>query len=201
MTTRPVVTLRARTDADLDALYAIASDLETWEERNPGRPATPTRDAWQTRLTAREAEPGGNLSFVIDVDGVAVGTVGVFDIDEVSRHGELGIALVPSARGKGIGTEAVTQILEFAFVRGNLRRVHLEVIASNAGAIRAYEKAGFIVEGRQREHAWVRGRYEDLVRMGALRTEWLDQRSSERAVGTPDQSSSNSAAVTSAGPS
>ena len=179
MSTRPAVTLRTRTERDLDALYAITSDLETWEERNPGRPAPPTREAWQARLAEREAEASGNLSFVIDVDGEAVGTVGVFGIDEVARHGEVGIALVPSARGKGIGTETMTQILEFAFVRGNLRRLHLEVIASNVGAIRAYEKAGFVVEGRQREHAWVRGHYEDIVRMGVIRAEWAAQRDAD----------------------
>lgn len=172
MSTAPALTLRARTDADLDVLYSIASDLDTWEERNPGRPATPTREAWQARLTAREADPGGNMSFVIDVDGAAVGTVGLFDVDDVAQHAEVGIALIPSARGRGIGTEAMRQILEFAFVRGNLRRVHLEVISSNAAGIRSYEKAGFVVEGRQREHAWVRGQYEDLVRMGVLREEW-----------------------------
>lgn len=178
MSTRPAVTLRARTDADLGALYTISSDLDTWEERNPGRPTTITREAWEARLTAREAEPSRTMSYVIDADGAAVGTVGVFDIDEIARHGEVGIALLPSARGKGIGTEAMAQMLEFAFVRGNLRRVHLEVIASNAAAIRSYEKAGFVVEGRQREHAWVRGHYEDIVRMGILRSEWQEGRQS-----------------------
>ncbi|MBS1907821.1 MAG: hypothetical protein JST33_14930 [Actinobacteria bacterium] len=34
----------------------------------------------------------------------------------------------------------------------------------------------FVVEGRQREHAWVRGRYEDIVRMGLLRSEWRERR-------------------------
>ena len=176
MSTNSVVTLRSRTDADLDALYSIAADLDTWEERNPGRPAIPTRERWESRLLARETEPDGNVSFVIDADGQAVGNIGVFDIDDLARHGEIGIALAPSARGRGIGTEAMAQMLEFAFVRANLRRVHLEVIASNAGAIRAYEKAGFVVEGRQREHAWVRGHYEDIVRMGILRSEWEAQR-------------------------
>ncbi|MFK4789970.1 GNAT family N-acetyltransferase [Microbacterium sp. ZW T5_56] len=176
MPTKPRVTLRPRTDADLDALYSIAADLETWEERNPGRPAIPTRERWESRIVARDAESDGNLSFVIDVDGTAVGHIGVFDIDDLSRHGEVGISLTPPARGRGIGTEAMAQMLEFAFVRANLRRIHLEVIASNVRAIRSYEKAGFVVEGRQREHAWVRGHYEDLVRMGILRSEWAASR-------------------------
>ena len=85
---------------------------------------------------------------------------------------EVGIALVPEARGRGIGTSAIAQVVEFAFVRRNLRRLHLQAIASNAGAIRAYEKAGFVIEGRRREHAWVRGAYEDIVLMGILRSDW-----------------------------
>lgn len=176
MSTQSAVTLRTRTAADLDALYTLAAELETWEQRNPGRPAPPTREAWQTRIEERDANPDGSMSFVIDVDGEAVGTVGVFGIDEVARHGEVGIALIGSARGRGIGSEAMAQILEFAFVRGNLRRIHLEVISSNAAAIRVYEKLGFVAEGRQREHAWVRGRYEDIVRMGLLRAEWAGRR-------------------------
>ena len=56
-------------------------------------------------------------------------------------------------------------------MRRNLRRIHLQAIATNAGAIRAYTKAGFVVEGRLRQHAWVRGAYEDVVLMGILRPE------------------------------
>lgn len=171
----PVVTLRARTDADLDVLFAVAADLGSWEERSPSRPAVLSRRAWDARLAERESDPSGTMSFVVDADGEAVGSVNLFDVDELARHAELGIALAETARGRGIGTEAVRQIVEFAFTRGNLRRLHLEVIASNAGAIRAYEKAGFVVEGRQRQHAWVRGRYEDIVRMGLLRADWLDR--------------------------
>ena len=166
------VTLRARTDADVDMLFALAGELETWEERNPSAPAPLTRRAYETRLAKTDEDPSGDLRFVIDVDGVAVGTVSLFDVDDLARHAEVGIALLPQYRGKGIGTAAIKAIVEFAFVRCNLRRVHLQAIASNLGAIRAYQNAGFAEEGRLREHAWVRGGYEDIVLMGALRREW-----------------------------
>ncbi len=39
----PLVTLRARTAADVDALYRVAADLDTWEERTPSRPSPLTR--------------------------------------------------------------------------------------------------------------------------------------------------------------
>jgi RimJ/RimL family protein N-acetyltransferase len=167
------VSLRARTEADVDVLFRIAADLATWEERGASSPAPLTRVAYEARLSRTDAdESTGNVRFVIDVDGVAVGSVSLFGSNELVRHAEVGIALVPEARGRGIGSAAIAQLVEFAFVRRNLRRLHLQAIASNAGAIRAYEKSGFVLEGRQRQHAWVRGGYEDIVLMGLLRAEW-----------------------------
>lgn len=176
----PSVTLRARVDADLDVLFRLAADLPTWEERGPGSPAPLTRAAFDARIArdVEKEEASSDIRFVIDADGTAVGSVSLFAQDGLARHAEVGIALIPEARGRGIGTAAIERIVEFAFVRRNLRRVHLEAIASNAGAIRAYEKAGFVHEGRQREHAWVRGSYEDIVRMGMLRSDWSARRGS-----------------------
>ena len=169
----PLVTLRARTAADVDALYRVAAALDTWEERTPSRPSPLTRSAFEKRLT--DATNGSNtrsIEFVIDVDGAAVGSVSLFGFDDLARHAEIGIAVLAEHRGRGIGSAALAQMVEFAFVRCNLRRVHLKAISSNTGAIRVYEKAGFVVEGRLREHAWVRGAYEDMVLLGLLRTQW-----------------------------
>ena len=179
----PSVALRARVDADLDVLFRLAADLPTWEERTPAWPAPLTRAAFDARIarSVEQEETSSDIRFVIDADGTPVGSVTLFGQDELARHAEVGIALVPEARGRGIGTAAIALIVEFAFVRRNLRRLHLEAIASNTGAIRAYEKAGFAHEGRQREHAWVRGRYEDIVRMGMLRSEWASRTASPEA--------------------
>lgn len=170
----PTVSLRARTDDDLDVLFALAADFPTWEERNDSAPAPLTRARFDARLASGstgEATSEPDASFVVDVDGRAVGTASLFDFDSFARHAEAGINLLPEVRGRGVGTAAISQLVEFGFVRRNLHRIHLQAIASNTGAIRAYEKAGFVVEGRQREHAWVRGAYEDIVLMGILRPE------------------------------
>lgn len=169
----PAVSLRSPTDDDLDVLFAIAADLDTWEERNPEPPRPLTRERFDARLAhaATDNASEGSVSFVVDVDGAAVGGASLFGFDSFARHAEAGINLLPQARGRGIGTAAIAQLVRFGFVRRNLRRIHLQAIASNTAAIRAYEKAGFVIEGRQREHAWVRGRYEDIVLMGILRSE------------------------------
>jgi RimJ/RimL family protein N-acetyltransferase len=165
----PAVSLRTRTDDDLDVLYRLSADLDSWEERNPGEPTPLTRAEFDARLARQDDAPGLSVAFVVDVDGAAVGSASLFGFDSYARHAEAGISLVPEARGRGVGTEAIRQLVEFGFVRLNLRRIHLQAIASNTAALRSYEKAGFVVEGRLREHAWVRGTYEDIILMGTLR--------------------------------
>ena len=168
------VTLRARTEDDFEPLYAVAAELTTWEERNTRPPSPLTREAYRARLARTAEEEPDAAVFVVDVDGAPVGTASLFGFDMYARHAEAGITLAAEARGRGIGTEAIRRLVAFGFERRNLRRIHLQAIASNTAALRAYEKAGFVVEGRLREHAWVRGGYEDIVLMGILRSDLPD---------------------------
>jgi RimJ/RimL family protein N-acetyltransferase len=168
------VRLRVRTDGDVGMLYEAFTDLAAWEERSPAPPRPVTRAEFERRLAAGDFD--GDAEFVIDHDGAAVGRCSLMHEDALTRTAEVGIALVGSARGRGIGTEALRQLVEFAFVRRNLRRLHLTVIASNAAGIGAYRKIGFVEEGRRREACWVRGHYEDEVLMALLRSDWATAR-------------------------
>jgi RimJ/RimL family protein N-acetyltransferase len=80
------------------------------------------------------------------------------------------------AWGRGLGTEATQLMLGHAFERLGLHRVGLAVFSYNMRAIRAYEKAGFRIEGRLRDAIMRDGRYFDEVQMGVLATEWLERR-------------------------
>jgi RimJ/RimL family protein N-acetyltransferase len=76
------------------------------------------------------------------------------------------------AWNRGLGTETTTLMLSHAFERLGLHRVGLTVFEFNARAVRAYEKAGFRVEGRLREAVRRDGRYWDEITMGVLEDEW-----------------------------
>lgn len=84
--------------------------------------------------------------------------------------------------GHGLGTEATELMLAHAFERLGLHRVGLSVFSYNLRAIRAYEKAGFRIEGRLREAILRDDRYWDEIQMGVLAGEWLDRRYGQPAM-------------------
>jgi RimJ/RimL family protein N-acetyltransferase len=81
----------------------------------------------------------------------------------------------PDAWGKGYGTEATELMLAHAFMRLALHRVALTVFEFNPRAIRAYEKCGFVVEGRARQAIFRDGRFWDEIHMSVLLEEWEER--------------------------
>ena len=81
----------------------------------------------------------------------------------------------PDYWSKGYGTDVMNVLLRFAFTEINLRRVTLTVFEYNPRAIRSYEKAGFRHEGRMRGRLHKEGRRWDMLTMGILREEWMEQ--------------------------
>ncbi len=106
--------------------------------------------AW-VRLASKE---GLNRVFAIDVDGFAVGAIGVrpgSDINTLSA--EIGYWLGEEYWNRGIATEAVIAVTDFAFDTLGMSRVYAEVFEWNAASMRVLEKAGFVKEGVLRRSA------------------------------------------------
>ncbi len=81
--------------------------------------------------------------------------IGQIGLDGVKwTHGDTFVGISIGERelwSKGYGTDAMRVILRYAFTELNLQRVSLTVFEYNPRAIRSYEKAGFVVEGRLRK--------------------------------------------------
>ncbi|HUG33310.1 MAG TPA: GNAT family protein [Anaerolineales bacterium] len=82
---------------------------------------------------------------------------------------------------KGYGTDAMKVCLRYAFTELNLHRVSLGLHEYNPRALRAYEKAGFKLEGKTRGDLAREGRRYDSFWMGILREEWKHMENGELA--------------------
>jgi RimJ/RimL family protein N-acetyltransferase len=113
-------------------------------------------------------------------DWIHIGSCSFFNHDPVAHHAELGIVIGDKRFwDQGFGTEAVRLLLKHGFETLNLERIYLGVVEFNHRAQRAYEKVGFVHEGRLRNDSYRRGRYWDTLVMGILRGEWLGDQPKE----------------------
>ena len=108
-------------------------------------------------------------------DGRPIGTVGW----HLERYGpnpqsaafNLGIELIPDARGQGYGTEAQVQLVAYLFATTSVNRVEAATDLENVAEQRSLEKAGFRREGVLRGSQFRAGSYHDLVYYAVLRDE------------------------------
>lgn len=164
------VVLRALRPEDVEPLWRMRQDRQLWAQIDD-RPLLPQPLAeYRARYDARST--GDDALFAVEVHGELAGRALLFKVDPLARHGEVGLSLLPEFRGRGYGRDVLRVLLDYAFRSRNLRRVHLQTLASNTAALAAYRAVGFVEEGRLREHAWVEGGYDDVVVMSVLRSEW-----------------------------
>jgi RimJ/RimL family protein N-acetyltransferase len=166
------VVLRPFRPADLEPVWRSRQDPLTWAQTTEAPLVPETLDAYRERHASRGQ--GSNAEFAVDVGEVFVGRAALFDVDDLARTGEVGLSILAEHQGKGYGRDVLRVLLGYAFRSRNLNRVHLQTLAANAAALRAYAAVGFVEEGRLREHAWVEGAYDDVVLMSVLRSEWTD---------------------------
>ena len=98
-----------------------------------------------------------------------VGNIKIGPLSRQHRTGEVGIIIGDKgAWGRGIATAAIRAMSDVARRELKLRKVTAGCYASNAGSQRAFEKAGYVVEGIRPQQFLLDGKPEDLVIMGQI---------------------------------
>jgi RimJ/RimL family protein N-acetyltransferase len=144
---------------------------ESWFESMIKRPTDEQVLGIEVRLSGGKenglgAHPGEELWKLI-------GSLAFDNIDWRNRSAEFGIMLGDKTYwNRGYGTEAVRLLVKHGFNTLNLNRIYLHVFENNPRAIRAYEKAGFVHEGRLRQAEFKNGEYIDILLMSMLKDEF-----------------------------
>ena len=102
-----------------------------------------------------------------------IGNAGLDSISYAHRTAEFFIVIgEKESWGKGYGTEVTRLVLDYGFTCLGMHNIYLRVFANNQRAIRAYQRSGFRMAGRQRQTRWRGGRPYDLILMDCLATEF-----------------------------
>jgi RimJ/RimL family protein N-acetyltransferase len=139
--------------SDVDSLVAHANNRKIWinlRDRFP-HPYT-ARDGRTFIRAARKMQP--ETFFAIAVNGAAVGGIGFVMLQDVERvSAEVGYWLGEPFWGRGIVTEALIAVTEYAIEQHRLTRLFALPFAFNTASCRVLEKAGYLLEARLRRSA------------------------------------------------
>jgi [ribosomal protein S5]-alanine N-acetyltransferase len=145
--------IRSWQSSDLEPLVTHANNRSIWLNLRDRFPHPyMARDGRAFLKHMREQQP--ETAFAIAVNGEAAGSIAFQlggDVERVSA--EIGYWLGQPFWGRGIATEALVAITEYAVATHGLTRVFAVPFASNSRSCRVLEKAGYVLEGRLRRSA------------------------------------------------
>ncbi len=146
--------MRPWREGDEAALTKHADNRKIWTNLRSNFPHPYTlddADKWIRECISAEERA---LRLAIVVDGEPAGAIGIeFGRGKSEGSGEIGYWLGEELWGRGIASEAVRLVTEYAFETLSLERIEAAVLESNQASIRVLEKAGFSVYGRLRKGA------------------------------------------------
>jgi len=161
--------LRPWRRGDEPSLVRYANNRNIWRnlrDRFPHPYTAADADAW---ITKAEAE-APVTSHAIVVDGETVGGVGVdLGTDVRRRSAEIGYWLGEPFWGRGIATEVLRAVTDYALKTFDVIRLEAGVFSWNPASARVLEKAGYTLEGRMRRGVVKGDRVGDRLIYGLLR--------------------------------
>jgi diamine N-acetyltransferase len=157
------IKLRPIEPSDLDYLYEWENDPENWLVSNTSAPFSrhtlrkyienahqDIYEARQLRLMIDRQDPSADKP-------ETVGIIDLFDFDPLHLRAGVGILIAQKGdRMKGLASEAVSLLMDFAFHSLHLHQLYCNVAEDNEASLKLFSKLGFSEVGRKRD--WIRNR-------------------------------------------
>lgn len=168
--------LRKFTLGDIHAFLSYRNDphvsrYQLWENISEAEAAAFIRE----QQTIQPGQPGEWFQFAIEHkdEQTLIGDCGLKTLKDEPRQAEIGFTLSRAYQGQGYAAEAVTRLLDHAFVELNYQRVIGITDVRNRSSVALLEKTGFRREGHFIQNIWFKGAWGDEYLYAMLREEWL----------------------------
>lgn len=154
-------TLRPWALDDLPNLVRYANNFEIAKFLTDKFPHPYTEESGRQFITRNMGDTPTRV-MAIDLDGQAVGAIGLHPQEDVMRKNlEMGYWLGQPFWGQGIMTRAVPQMVEYGFRNFDVARIYARAYGPNIGSQRVLEKAGFVLEAHFKNTLFKNGEFLD----------------------------------------
>ena len=157
--------LRALEPLDLDFLYELENNPEIWEISGTITPYS--KQVLRTYLenAHRDIFDVKQLRLCICANsGKLVGLIDLFDFDPKNQRAGLGIVVLENEdRNKGVGSEAIGLLDQYALKTLNLHQLYANVASDNEASVHLFKKMGFEEVGVKKDWILSMGEYKNEI--------------------------------------
>jgi ribosomal-protein-serine acetyltransferase len=162
-----ICSLRTYTDDDAsslwEAVHESVAEVSRWLPWCHAQYSLGEALDWIRSRAQLAAEAREYTFAIVGEDGRFLGGCGINQINRIHRFGNLGYWVRTSATGRGVATEAVRQIAEFAFRNTDLVRLEIVCAVGNDRSQRVARRAGGVREGVLRHRLLLHAQPTDAV--------------------------------------
>jgi len=168
--------LRKPTAGDIPFVFQMMSDEKVTQYL--GRPPMSSLDeaAKQVERYLSGFDNQTSMTWVIcsREDMAVMGTISVFDLAKAHYRAEVGYLLSPDYWGKGIMSEVLPIVIDFAFTSMHLHSLFGQIDPENDASRHLLEKFGFVQEAYFREDFYhpVKQAFTDTAILCLIKPEW-----------------------------
>ncbi|MBM1107524.1 GNAT family N-acetyltransferase [Aurantibacter crassamenti] len=157
--------LRALEPMDLDFLYELENNTDLWEVSGTVTPYS--RHVLQLYLenSHRDIYDVKQLRLCIcENSGKLLGLIDLFDFDPKNKRAGVGIVILQTEnRNRGIGTEAIQLMTNYAYETLNLHQLYANVTSDNVPSIQLFKKMGFEEVGVKKDWNFSLGSFKNEI--------------------------------------
>lgn len=165
------IKLRAWKITDIGRLVELADNINISKNMVDAFPSPYTKEAGLKFIEMAMSETPVRI-LAVEVNGDIAGSVGIHPQQDIMRlNAELGYWFGEPYWGKGIATNAVRQVIDYAFKNFEINRLFARPFGTNKASQRVLEKAGFILEARIKQSIIKNGQLLDELIYAVRRQE------------------------------
>jgi diamine N-acetyltransferase len=156
------IILRALEPGDVDLLYRWENDPENWFVSNTRTPFSREVIRKYVEESHKDIYEQKQLRLMIQLksppaeQGITIGAIDLFDFDPYHLRAGVGILIAEKEqRSRGLASDALQLLVEYAFGVLGLHQLYCNIAADNKTSIGLFTKAGFVQTGEKTD--WLRG--------------------------------------------
>jgi len=155
--------LRPIIDTDAPEIFAMRGSPEVmkYADRAPASSLAEVEE-WITNMDKLQQKSEAIMwGITLHNTDTLIGTIGFWHMQPEHYRAEIAYMMIPAYQGKGLMTEAITEVTRYAFDKIKLHSIEANVNPANQASIAVLQKTNFVREGYFKESFYYKGKFLD----------------------------------------